>query len=434
MENELRIKFFLTLAILTTGTLSSFALDFQKISIKEALNIALENSMYLKGEKINTQIAKNTIKQANRLQNPSIDYYHNFGKAGAGNPNTIGATNTIELLKRKNRKNLARANYEIALQNSDYAAFILKTDVEEAYIKLVAAKTILNSLEQEKKSLEEIEKITRAKLTNKKSGETDYFQAKIALNKIITQINLAQAEVLSARFDFNSAMDTDPIYDTKIELFDDDTLFSDLKIPTLKENIPDYEKILEIAKNNRFDLKIAQKRIISAKENLKVVGANRVPDLEVGAGYGFQPASMSESGKYLNGAYLGASLVNLPILYNYSPEIKNAKLEVQKAELDYDAIKNNALANLNSAYQRFVHARMNLEYYSDAIVLNSKEMMKNSKKNYELNKTDLTSVIVLEQSYREIILGFALALSKYCNCWVDLLREVHTDEIIIESI
>ena len=117
-------------------------------------------------------------------------------------------------------------------------------------------------------------------------------------------------------------------------------------------------------------------------------------------------------------------------MYNYSPEIKNAKLEIEKAELKYAAVQNNAFANLSSAYEKLVNARVNLNYYTDSLIEDSKVMMKTSKKNYEEGKTnDLTSLIVIEQSFRSIIIGYTYALAQYYSCYINFLREVDVENL-----
>ena len=57
-------------------------------------------------------------------------------------------------------------------------------------------------------------------------------------------------------------------------------------------------------------------------------------------------------------------------------------------------------------------------------------MMKTSKKNYEEGKTnDLTSLIVIEQSFRSIIIGYTYALAQYYSCYINFLREVDVENL-----
>ena len=252
----------------------------------------------------------------------------------------------VELFKRKHRKKSAQASYEVSDEARQFTNFDLKMDVREAYIRLVSAKSIVDSLEVEEKSLLEINRLVKLRYKNGQASETDVIQSDISINHIKTQLNTARTNIMAARFEFNSVMDTDPIYDSIVESFDEDINFNLLLTPSPKSEIPPFSDILALAEQNRYDLKIAQKEIDVAKNNLKIETSKRVPDVEIGAGYLFQPLGMSDAGRYLNGAYVNASLVNLPLLYNYSPEIKNAKLEIEKAELKYAAAQNNAFAGV----------------------------------------------------------------------------------------
>ncbi len=429
----MRVRAALAAIVLIALSSGAFCIEeITKISIQEAINIAVENSMELQSQTLNVQIAKNNIKAANRLQNPSIDTNWMIGSAGKGNPHGIGVTQMIEVFKRKHRKKSAQASFEVSDETARYKNFDLKMDVREAYINLVSAKTIVDSLEIEEKSLLEINRLVKERYKAGKASETDVIQSDISINHIKTQLNTARTNIMAARFQFNSVMDTDPIYDSIVESFEEDVHFDKLLTPSPKTQLPGFSDILALAEQNRYDLKIAQKEIEVAKNNLKIQTSKRVPDIEIGGGYLFQPIGMSgEAGRYLNGAYVNANIVNLPILYNFAPEIKNAKLEIEKAELKYAAAQNNAFANLSSAYEKLVNAQTNLNYYTDSLIEDSKRMMKTSKKNYEEGKTDLTPLILIEQSYRSIIIGYTTALTQYYSAYINFLREVDVENLDI---
>ena len=429
----MRVRDALAAIVLIALSSGAFCIEeITKISIQEAINIAVENSMELQSQKLNVQIAKNNIKAANRLQNPSIDTNWMIGSAGKGNPHGIGVTQMIEVFKRKHRKKSAQASFEVSDETARYKNFDLKMDVREAYINLVSAKTIVDSLEIEEKSLLEINRLVKERYKAGKASETDVIQSDTSINDIKTQLNTARTNIMAARFQFNSVMDTDPIYDSIVESFEEDGHFDKLLTPSPKTQLPGFSDILALAEQNRYDLKIAQKEIEVAKNNLKIETSKRVPDIEIGGGYLFQPIGMSgEAGRYLNGAYVNANIVNLPILYNFAPEIKNAKLEIEKAELKYAAAQNNAFANLSSAYEKLVNAQTNLNYYTDSLIEDSKRMMKTSKKNYEEGKTDLTPLILIEQSYRSIIIGYTTALTQYYSAYINFLREVDVENLDI---
>lgn len=142
---------------------------------------------------------------------------------------------------------------------------------------------------------------------------------------------------------------------------------------------------------------------------------------------------MSESGSFMNGAYAGANIVNIPLFYTFQPEIQNAKMQLEQAQLKYNSVENKALNDLQSAYEKFITAQINLNYYNDNLLKNSKDMIKAAKKNYAEGKSSLTTLIVMEQSYRSINAGYIYALADYYNCWINFLREVNVEHFDLKK-
>ena len=430
-------KIIVLFIILIFGSYCAAETSTEKITLKAAIDLAVKNNIDYAANKLDINIAKNSIKAANHLQNPDFNVFYNFGKAGEGNPQQIGISETIEIAKRSARKKLAKANLELAKENTAYFEFDLKMDVREAYVNLVAAKSILNSLKQQQKLLEELLSISKKRVAAGAAPEMDVLQAEIALNQMITQVNTAQVNVKSAVFEFNKVINpkdrTNVSFDTADELFNETENFTELLTPAPQNALPAFDSIAQNCLQNRFDIKIAKQKIDVAKKNLTVIARQRSPDLAVLGGYGYQSSGMSDDGKFQSGAYAGASLVNIPIFYNYSPEIKNAKLEIEKAQLNYNSTQYKALNDLNNAYEKFVTAKTNLNYYNEKLLKNSEEMIRISKRSYEVGKSNLTTLIVMEQSYKSIIVGYTYALKEYYNCWIDFLREVNAEEFNIDN-
>ena len=105
------------LLYIITVPFSIAAEDVKKVDLQQAINIAVENNIDLQTSKLDIDIAKNNIKQANRLNNPNINTFFNLGAAGWSEPQQIGASELIEIGKRGPRKNLAKANLELINQN-----------------------------------------------------------------------------------------------------------------------------------------------------------------------------------------------------------------------------------------------------------------------------------------------------------------------------
>lgn len=413
-----------------SGAQNSFAVeDVKKIDIKQAIEIAKENNLDILSSRLDIDIARNDIKTANRLQNPEINLFYNFGRAAKGNPQQLGASETIELGKRTPRKNLAKSNLKLVENNLEYLEFDLRMDVREAYINLVAAKTVLKNILLRQKLFEELVEIAEKKVVSKELPEIDLIQAKIALNQLFTRVNTSASEVKAKAIEFNKVINSKlEDYDSLDDFFPDADDFLALMTPKPDSKMPDFNSIAQSSLQNRIDLKIAKQQADVAEKNLSVVIRQRIPDLELTGGYGYQTKAISDDGTFRAGAYAGLNIVNLPVFYNYSPEIKNAELKLKQAQLNCESVENKALKDLNRTYGQFLTAKENLNFYNEKLVKDSDKMMNISKSDYEAGRADLTSLIVMEQSYEEILQGFTTATAEYYKSWVEFLREANTEE------
>lgn len=418
------------LSIITAHFSLAIEDNVKKVNLEQAINVAVENNIDLKTSKLDIDIAQNAIKQANRLNNPDINTFFNYGAAGWSEPQQIGASELIEIGKRGPRKNLAKANLELVNEAVKFNKFKLKMDVREAYVKLVAAKSILYTLKQQQNLQENLLSIAQKRYKSHLVPEIDVIQAEIALNQMITQVNSADVDVKTALNNFNKVINdkNDIIYDSVDKIFAEENNFEELLTPEPQTEMPTFEEIDERALANRFDIKIAKNKIDVAQKNLIVVARKRIPDIEIMGGWLYQRANHTDDNRFNGGAFAGANIVNIPLFYNYSPEIKNAKLALDQAILNYDSVKNKALIDLHSAYNKFLTARVNLNYYEKKILTDSEALITASTKSYEQGQSDITSLIVMKQSYRSIILGYTQALAEYYNSWTNFLREVNAQE------
>ena len=404
--------------------------EVQKVSLDEAIEVALKNNIDLKSAKLNIDIAKNEIVSANRLQNPAFDAFYFWGGAGSYEPRQIGFSQKIELAKRGARKDLAKTGLKFAQKTVDYTEFDLKMDVRESYINLVAAKSILHTLQQQEILQEDLLKIAKARVKASLAPEIDAIQAEIALNQMMAQVNTAKANVNTALAMFNKVIN-DPAngsYDSIDKLFDEENNFDEIDTPAPNSKFPETHLMVKKGLIHRFDIQLAKQEIELAEKNLVVVLRKRVPNLQISGGYAYIPGRYMNSGNFNSGAYTGVSLEDLPIFYNYAPEIKNASYKLEQAKLNYISVRNKAEKDIKSSYERFLRAADNLNRYEFKIVTDSAKLIESSKKSYESGKSDITSLIVMKQSYKSILIGYTQALTDYYKSWTNFLREINYED------
>lgn len=413
------------------GTSADVSL-YHKISLPEAIDYALSNSLDIRGTRLNVPIAQNNIKAANRLKNPYIQSYFNFGTAATDNPDYVNVVFPFELFKRGPRKKMAQASLELTKGQLALAELTLRLDVRQAYINLVAAKSVLKITEQQRQLVQELLDIAQKKYDVGAVPLMDVVQAKMALNQSLIQMNSAKTDVLIARHNFNRIIFARD-FDTLEDSLPQHDRFVDLLTPSPAEKLPQFDCIAQIALNKRLDIQNALKDVDVAKKNLTVTIRQRIPDIEVGGGVLFVPAPLATIGRNTSGVDVVANISNIPLLYQYTPEIKNAMLQVQQKELAYDSARHNALLNLHSAYDAFSTAQLNLNYYSDVLITESGQYLYMSKRSYEVGRTNITNYIYIEQTYKEILMSYTNALADYYKAWVALLREVNDEGLTLNG-
>ena len=428
-----KIILFLALILITSYSCAFAIVDITKVSIKDAVEIATKTNLDIQASRLNINIEKNNIKSANRLQNPEIGSFFNMGKAGKGNPQEIGLAQTIEIGKRHSRKNLAKANLELVQRNVEYLEFDLRMDVREAYTNLLAKKSVLTTLKEQEVLLTGMLKQAEEMHKKGKVSQIDVLQAQLLINQIITEVQASGYEVKTALYEFNKVINSpENFYDTLEESFTAD--YKPLLIPKVDAILPEFDDIADEAINNRYDIKIALQQIDVAEKELLVVMRKKIPDIELVGGYSYQNHSQSENGQFKHGAFVGANLVNIPLFYKYSPEIKNAKLKLDQAHLNYASVENKALNDLRRAYEKFLIAQMTLKNYKEHLLIDSEDLIKASRQSYKEYKTDLTTLITMEESYRMISVNYTYALANYYNAWNAFIREVNNEQFTVNSV
>jgi len=412
-----------------------FACAASELTLGEAINLALEKNHDLAQSKKNIEIAKNNIKIANKLQNPQLETMFLVGRTSQGNPHQVGLSLPVEIMKRGPRKAKAISEQKLVISNTDSEAFNLKMSVRDAYVRLAAAKSVLKIVKDQQKIMHEMVELTEKRYSEGKAEQIELMQAKIMYKQVEMLYNQALNQVEVQRFYFNKVLnvDEDTVYDIADKELPQNGNFLKLMTPSPESPAPDFETIKKYAFENRYDIRIAKNEIEVAQNNLKLVSRQRIPDVNLRGGYAFlttyQNNEEIDGRGPVSGAYVGGD-IDLPLLYTFAPEIQNAKLELEKKELNCISIKNSAVQELKKAYGQFELARKNLNYYLEELLETSASTLKSTERSYAQGKTDLSNLILMEQSHMGIMMNYIEALCNYYTEWIELLTEMNVEEFL----
>ena len=413
-----------------------------KISLDMAINLGMAGNIELQETRRNLNIAKNEVKIANSLKNPSFQSNFLMGKVTRGNSSQFGLMLPVEIMKRGERKKSAQINSQIVEQQVKQQEFDLKLRIRTAYFNLLKAKTDLKIMEERKELLADLVDIAKNKPKNAGSYKVDLLQADMRYKKQLIEINKAKANIRNAQYTFNRVLnleDDSTLYDSMEESLLDKSFTSELQLPeyNMVENaalndkftnldLPDYEIIEGMALKNRYDIKIAQNKVEKTKKDLILAKRKRIPDVQIGGGYAYQTSAQTK-GEALPGAFVGFNM-EIPLLYQYTPDINNAKLNHEKAELDYNSKINITKNTVKTNYDKFIIAQENVSHYQE-IINESEELLKLSKQRYKKGEAPLTSLIITEHSHQTLLNEYISAVGVYFNSYIALLQIIGLEDL-----
>lgn len=397
------------------------------ISLDEAVSLAIDKNLDIKSKRKKAEELKQDIKIANALKNPQFQSNFLIGRVTRGNSSQFGLAVPVEVAKRGIRKKVAQINLQIAENEIRASEHELKIRVMRAYFNILYMKSVVKILQEREKMFRSIKSIADNHEQYELHTSIDILQNDMKYKKQLVLLNKAKANLLGAQFALNDVMNIEGskvMYDT-IEA----SLFSkDLAI--LNINIPQYQVIEDTAMQYSYALSIAEQNIEKRSAEVTQAKRKRIPDVTVAGGYAYQTAHQTR-GAALPGAFVGAGL-DIPILYSYTPDVKKAKIVLNRAEIDKASFENHLKFALKEDYNDFKYAKENIEHYK-VILQESMEVLDNYKKRYEKGQVMLLNLLQVETAHQENVREYINAVQVFYDAYLNLMQNVGHDILLEEE-
>lgn len=391
------------------------------IPLDQAVNLALVNNLDLKSKRKQAEELQQEIKIANALKNPRFESNFLIGRVTRGNSSQLGLSVPVEVAKRGIRKKIAQTNLEIVEKQIKASEHDIKIEIMKDYFNILYMKSVVLIYQEREKLFKNLKTIAEQKSKKYVNCDVDILQADMKYKRQLVYLNKAKADLLIAQFKLNDTMnikDSDVMYDTLEE-----SLFTnDLSI--LNINLLPYQTIEDVAMKYSYSLSIAESNIIKSEQEVTQAKRQRIPNLTVGGGTAYQTAHQT-GGDSLPGAYVSIG-ADIPILYSYGPNIKKAKITLDRANLDKDSFENHLKYALKQDYNEFKYAKANMDHYKN-ILDESNKLLKTYSKRYEKGQTSLQNFIQVETMHQETLKDYIGATQAYYDSYLNLMHNVGHD-------
>ena len=389
------------------------------------IEIGLKENCDLKIKRMELKAAEKDIKIANRLKNPEIQSNVVIGNVALGNSSQAGVALPIEVLKRGVRKKIAQEEYSIKETELRQAEHNYKLQIMQAYFDILYAKSVYNIQEERLKLFKNLVKITTDK-PKYPAYEIDNLKADIQYAQQLIEVNRAKAALLAKQFEMNKILNTgkdDVMYDTKEPSLLGHWAFMEIKIP-------EYEFLENVALQYSYVVKISEKNIDKAEQELTYAKRQRVPDVSVAGGYAWQ-AHRNAPNDY-GGAFVGFNM-DLPVLYNFTPEIQKAQIFLERSKAGKKAYEHQLKYELKKDFNTFKYSAENMEY-SKKILQDSEKIVKLSTDGYISGKNSYTDLVINENGHQEVLSQYLNAMSRHFYSYLELMQDIGHDILIEEDL
>lgn len=417
-------RFIFTLILILATQITVFA-NVKNVDLDTMVQIGLKQNCDLKIKRMELKAAEKDIKIANRLKNPEIQSNIVMGNVALGNSSQAGVSLPIEVLKRGIRKKVAIEEYNIKETELKQAEHNYKLQVMQAYFDILYAKSVYNIQEERLKLFKNLVQITTDK-PKYPSYEIDNLKADIQYAQQLIAVNMAKSNLLAKQFELNKILNTGDdsvMYDTKEASLWGNWAFLNIKLP-------EYNFLENIALQYSYMVKISQKNIDKSELEVTMAKRNRVPDVSVAGGYAWQ-AHRNAPNDY-GGAFVGFG-IDVPILYNYTPEIQKAQIFLERSKASKKAYEYQLKYELKKDYNTFKYSAENMEH-SRKILQDSEKIVKLSTDGYIKGKNSYTDLVINENGHQEVLSQYLTAMSRHFYSYLELMQDIGHDILIEEEL
>ena len=413
-------KLFLIIAIICV-TFTGFTVKGQeKLTLSEAVQLALKNNYDILLSANDVEIAKTNVSRGNAGMLPSVNGTLNTNSTIS---NTDQELSNGQSQSRNGVKN-SNINYGVSLNWRVFDGF----GMFAAYDRLKAQQslgetqfrfTVQNNVTEVINNYYTLVKQQQDVKASKTAVELSRFRVNNANNRY--QIGrAAKLEVLQATVDLNADTTTllrriDLYRTTKVRL--NELMARDLKTDfVVEDSIPLYNtlllselEVLADQQNPTLQAAIINQRI--AALNLKEVKSDRYPQLTLNSGYNFTNSqsplgfARTSSGQGFN--YGLSASINIFNGFNQRRNEKIANIEINSSQLEYERLTQNVKAQLTSQYQTYI---TNLQ-----LVKLEAENVSVSKQTLEITLEKLKYGTLTPLEFREAQSNYIEALARYTD-------------------
>ena len=405
------------------------------VSISQALNVALLNNPRTEAIRKQLGITKSAYWQALTFPNPSLVLVNGYGglsfQQAVNTPIEPPWKVLFRLLVAK--RQVAQTKLEITRDLWKFRA-----DIRRSFTELALAQETAETLSDLAELASRLLDVAQKRFNAGDVPELDVLKARLATSQANIELKQGTMRATRAGQQLNVILST-PIEDgisvPRLPLFRlhaskdrEETLTTaernDL-LPDFTKPVPPLKDFIDLAMNNRLELKIINKQTQVASAQLKAAIGNIVPTPEFMWGRDFSGnPPIPATGPDPTVGLLFNVLIELPVLNFQQGQIAQLRATIKQLKSQLGGQKNIIVGEVSSAYNNLITARERIRTYQEHVLFDSYDVARLARRSYEVGQSDITSTLTAQQANVNIRLEYLSAIMNYQIAFTELEQAI----------
>lgn len=390
----------------------------REILVHELITQALANNTELASARLEIERAQGLLKQAGLKPNPSLDFEQTTGKfTNSRNEGSISLGFSLPIeLGRKRQRRIDLAQLELSIAEAEVA------DRERKFVvDILAIYSEALGIQQELKTMDQLNNVDTQTIdiveVRVKEGDAAPLEMnllKVEREKLKSRRTLVVGRLQAALIKLKSL--------AGIDLLETLQLKESLLTPTLAQQRYSLVEAIEIAQQNRPDLKVAKLTEQAAQANLQLAKTQARPDLVLSTKYSHQNSAFDNTPvgpiKDTDNLLTFGISINLPIRNRNQGNIANVTASITQAQKRREFLETSIRAEILAGYARYQAAQQAVTEFEQGVLNQSVENLRTLTKVYNLGEFRITELIAeqrrlldSQREYTELLIARYQALS-----------------------
>jgi len=380
----------------------------KKLSVDEAVQIALLNNPTLQAEYEELGIAQADLVQAGLLSNPIFSgSWREPDEAGRTNSEYMIEQNFLEVLFLPLNKKMAKEQFIQVKYLLGYSLLKFTSEVRTAYYTLQADNQMYSLHEKYMQAADAAAELAKRQFDagnissiDLAKRKADYHELKLKLIQIKTEIR-SKTEILSR---FMGLSDSERNWLIKEDL------------PKLPKSDPHGNDLENVAIEQRLDLAAERQKIKIAHKGLKLAKFGFLSSLDIGVSTEEEPDGAELTGPEVS--------LGIPLFDRGQAARAKARAILRQNQLRVAAMEADIRSEVRLAIDRLQSARKSVEYYLETIIPLHEQIVEDSQKEYNFMLHGVYELLQDKQKEISIRQESIEALKEYWIARSDLERAV----------